>query len=176
VGVEEGSVAFRIIVDSREQEPWGFTCPAVTRKLDAGDYSVEGLEDQVAVERKSLADFVRTVIHERRRFARELEKLAGYRAACVVIEADLDKVLRRKHPEELRSVSAGAVLGAALWITLRYGVPVFWCGSRQAAKAFTEGYLRTFVRTNCKGKCHGDCASAGGHCRCLRRGKGDPPS
>ena len=137
---------FRIVIDTREKAEYTFRCATVRKKLDAGDYSVEGLEREVAVERKSLADFVHTVIHALPRFVAELEKLARMPAACIVVEANLDHVLRGRAAETLRSVAPAAVLGAALRITLRYRVPVFWCGSRQAACVFTEGFLRTFVR------------------------------
>ena len=138
---------FRIVIDTREQAPWGFDCPTVRRKLDAGDYSVDGLEAAVAVERKSLKDFVSTVIHDFPRFAAELERLSRYEAACIVVEADLDRVLRGLAADDLRGAAPASVMGAAAHISLHYGVPVFWCGSRQAARAFTDAYLRTFVCT-----------------------------
>jgi hypothetical protein len=77
-----------IVIDTREGEPYSFDprlAGAVRRALAAGDYSLAGLEDQVAVERKTLDDFVSTVIHRRRRFRQELRKLSRYRAACVVM-------------------------------------------------------------------------------------------
>ena len=136
---------FRIVIDSREKEPYGFTCGMVRKKLDAGDYSVEGHEHQVAVERKSLPDFVHTVIHDFPRFAAELQKLAAMQAPCIVVEANLDDVMRGLAADKLRSVAPRAVLGAALHIAIRHRVPIYWCGSRQTACAFTDGYLRTFV-------------------------------
>ena len=36
--------------------------------------------------------------------------------------------------------------GATLHIAIRHRVPIYWCGSRQTACAFTDGFLRTFVR------------------------------
>ncbi len=54
-------MTFRIVVDTREKEEYAFPCAVLHRKLDAGDYSVQGHEDRVAVERKSLADFVHTL-------------------------------------------------------------------------------------------------------------------
>jgi ERCC4-type nuclease len=138
---------FQIVIDTREQEAYSFNCPVVRAKLDAGDYSVAGFEHRVAVERKSLSDFVHTVIHDATRFAAELEKLAGMDAASIVVEANLDEVLRGRHDDVLRSVAPQAVLGAALHIALHWGVPVYWCGSRQAACTFTDAYLRMFVRT-----------------------------
>ena len=131
----------RIVIDTREQEPFSFDprlASVERRTLPAGDYSLAGMEGSVAVERKSLDDFVATVIHSRARFRTELLKLADYRAACVVVEAGvLDVLLGRyrggAHPN--------AVLGSALSIILDYRVPVYFCSSRQAACQFTQAYL-----------------------------------
>jgi len=60
-----------VVVDTREQEPYTFEsgCTEVVRRaLPAGDYSIEGHEDSVAVERKTLEDFVSTVIRSRKRY------------------------------------------------------------------------------------------------------------
>ena len=96
------------------------------------------MESVVAVERKSLDDFVSTVIHSRARFRAELRKLAGYRAACVVVEAGLLDVLQGATgvaPIRTR------VLGNALSIMLDYRIPVFFCSNRQAACQFVQAYL-----------------------------------
>ncbi len=137
---------FRIVIDTREQEPYGFACGVVRRALPAGDYSADGYEDVVAVERKSLPDFSRTTIHEFARFAAELDQLAHLPHACVVVEGDLDHVLRGQAGAALRGVSPESLLGAAVHIQVRFGVPVIWCGSRQAACAFTDAFLRMAVR------------------------------
>ena len=139
-------MAFRIVVDTREQEPYPFPCATIHKPLEAGDYSVDGYEHRLAVERKSLKDFYKTVIHDRARFGRELEKLKIFAAACVVVEADLRAMLSGHYAHSLRSVAPSALLGASLEITLRHRVPVFWCGSRAAAREFTEHYLRMFIR------------------------------
>jgi ERCC4-type nuclease len=139
-------MTFRIVVDTREKEPFSFSCPVLPCKLEAGDYSVEGFESRLAVERKSLIDFSHTVIHDFTRFAAELKKLSGMDAACIVVEADLDAVLRGRHAETLRGVDPQSLLGATVHIGMQHGVPVHWCGSRQAARAYTEAFLRGFVR------------------------------
>ncbi len=85
-----------VVVDTREQEPYGFdseSIASIRKALPAGDYSIEGFETRVAVERKSMADFVSTVIRGRKRFHKELEKLRHYDAACVVVEANYRDVL-----------------------------------------------------------------------------------
>jgi ERCC4-type nuclease len=130
-----------IVIDTREQEPYSFDSrlvAAVRRALPAGDYSIEGLEERVAVERKSLDDFVSTVIHARPRFREELRKFARYRAACVVVEAGVADVLLQRYRGEAHP---NAVIGSALSIILDFGVPVFFCGNRQAACQFVQGYL-----------------------------------
>jgi ERCC4-type nuclease len=130
-----------IIIDTREQEPYSFDsrqAAAVRRALPAGDYSVEGLEERVAVERKTLDDFVSTVIHNRARFRKELRKLAGYPAACVVVEAGVLDVLVHRYRGDAHP---NAVLGNALSVILDYRVPVFFCGNRPAACQFVQAYL-----------------------------------
>jgi DNA excision repair protein ERCC-4 len=130
-----------IIVDTREQEEYSFDsrlAATMRRALPAGDYSVAGLENIVAVERKSLDDFVSTVIHNRERFRTELRKLASYRAACVVVEAAVLDVLLHRYRGDAHP---NAVLGSALAIILDFRIPVFFCSNRQAACQFVQAYL-----------------------------------
>ena len=130
-----------IITDTREQAPYSFDprlAATLRRALPAGDYSVEGLEERVAVERKSLDDFVSTVIHGRERFRNELRKLADYRAACVVVEAGVLDVLLHRYRGDAHP---NAVLGSALSIILDFRIPVFFCSNRQAACQFVQAYL-----------------------------------
>lgn len=123
-----------------EQLPYSFSdrVVAVRFPLAAGDYSVEGLEQVLAVERKGLDDFVSSVIRDRPRFRRELEKLRDYRAACVVVEAGLANVFAHRYHS---GAHPNAVVGAAISIIVDYGVPVFFCSDRQACCRFTEGFL-----------------------------------
>jgi ERCC4-type nuclease len=130
-----------IIIDTREQEEYSFDSRLVAtirRALPAGDYSVAGLENTIAVERKSLDDFVSTVIHSRERFRKELRKLAGYQAACVVVEAGVVDVLLHRYRSDAHP---NAVLGSALSIILDFRIPVFFCSSRQAACQYVQAYL-----------------------------------
>jgi len=129
------------IVDTREQEPYGFDPRLVVaerRALPAGDYSVAGMEGVVAVERKTVDDFVSTVIHGRGRFRRELLKLAQYQAACIVVEAGLADVLRGRYRG---GAHPNSVLGSALSLMLDFRIPVFFCDNRQAACHFVQAYL-----------------------------------
>ena len=130
-----------VVIDTREQEPYSFSPELVTpirRALPAGDYSVAGLEQTLAVERKSIEDFVGTVTRARDRFYREMRRLGGYQRACVVVESDLKDVLAGRY----RGAShPNSILGSALAITVDFGIPVFFCSNRQVACLFVERYL-----------------------------------
>jgi DNA excision repair protein ERCC-4 len=135
-----------IVVDTREQEPYVFDPERVTiirRKLPAGDYSLDGHETMVAAERKSLDDYVASVVRDRDRFARELRILSGYEVACVVVEATLEDVLAHRYRSDAHP---NAVLGATLSIIVGRSVPVFFCGDRQIARRFVEGLLCRYAK------------------------------
>ena len=129
--------AVAIIIDTREQQGYSFG-QVVHRALAAGDYSVEGFESQIAVERKTLEDFVHSVIRDRERFKRELAKLTDYPHACIVVEAGLPDVLLARYPS---GAHPNSVFGAAVSICVDHGVPVFFCSDRQTARCFTEEFL-----------------------------------
>jgi ERCC4-type nuclease len=135
-----------VVIDTREQEPYGFDPSRVVpvrRALPAGDYSLAGRETAVAVERKSLADFVATAVHERERFARELRALATYDFACVVVEGSLEDVLAHRYRS---GAHPNAVFGATVSIVVDHEVPVFFCGDRQIARRFVEELLLRYHR------------------------------
>ena len=86
---------FIIVVDSREQLPYRWPDNlTVVKGLSAGDYSVLGMENRVAVERKSLIDAYGTFGSNRERFEAELERLSKFDYAAVVIEASMFDALK----------------------------------------------------------------------------------
>ena len=133
----------RIVIDTREQEGYSFSCLSVRRKLDAGDYSIEGFETKVAVERKSLDDFVNTVIRGHARFYEELRSLQNYEYACIVIEGTLRDILEGQYRS---GAHPNALLTSVISININFKIPVFFCGDRQAACRFVEEYLKHIYR------------------------------
>ena len=58
---------FTIIVDTREQQPWEFGLHTTSRKkLDTGEYSIEGLEQLLTIERKKSVSEIANNITESR--------------------------------------------------------------------------------------------------------------
>mgnify|MGYP000847420858 CR=1 FL=1 len=139
---------FKIVVDSREQAPWAFRCETVRKALPAGDCSVEGLETKIAVERKSLTDFVHTVIHDRERFGRELLLLSTYDAACVVVEADLDLVRECAQMQRLPVVNfaaGGVATPADAALMMQLGADGVFVGSGIFKSESPEAMARAIV-------------------------------
>lgn len=131
-----------IVVDTREQQPYAFD-GAVVKTLTSGDYSIVGLEDQVAVERKSKADAYSSLGQGRARFRREFERLALLDYAAVVIEDTLAGFLRRPPFTQMNPRSALASLIA--W-SVRYRVPVYFAGDRAHGRALTQKLLQMYWR------------------------------
>jgi DNA excision repair protein ERCC-4 len=130
-----------IVIDSREQNPYAFP-GAVTKALSAGDYSVLGHEDRVAIERKSKADAYRSVGHARERFKREIERLAVYKYAAVVIESSLPAFLI---PPPFGELHPHAAIGTLLSWSVKYRLPIFFAGDREHAEALTRKLLEKFA-------------------------------
>lgn len=91
---------FRILVDTREQTPLPFSpsVPTSRATLYPGDYSIDGLTHIFAVERKSLADLIGSLIghkpladgtrrYNRDRLVEELLAMRAHRFRCVAVTA-----------------------------------------------------------------------------------------
>ena len=145
------------IVDTREQRPYDFACitppPAVeVATLGAGDYSLKGFEDQVAIERKSLSDAFGTFGAGRKRFERELERLAKLKYAAVIIESDWDTIVLRP-PARSQLPPKTMVSSIAAW-SQRYQVHFWTCPNRAFAEKYTFRLLERFWKDREKEK-HG---------------------
>jgi DNA excision repair protein ERCC-4 len=139
-----------IVVDTREQLPWRFDTRLVRELLGRpiatvrgtlaeGDYAVQGMEGVVAIERKSLPDFVMSVTTERPRFWAELERLQPYRVRAVVIEASVVDVEVQAYRSQARPQS---IIASALAISADFGIPVVWSGCRESAEYHAAWLLR----------------------------------
>jgi DNA excision repair protein ERCC-4 len=130
-----------VLIDTREQRPWEFDAELFATEratLATGDYTIAGLEEQLCLERKSLGDFVQTVISDWIRFRKELYRLAAFDVAAVVVEADLPDVLNGLYES---TAAPASVLGRANGIFLDHGIPVLFWGSRPSCTAMAERFL-----------------------------------
>ena len=137
----------KIVVDSREQLKFPFSeyqVEVVEGTLTAGDYSLVGLESLVAVERKSLPDLVACLGRERPRFERELERLRGFEAAAVVVEAPMSALALGEYRSALNPKAAYESVVAFM---CRYRLTFYFAQDRRGAEHFTVSFLRHYWRT-----------------------------
>lgn len=110
------------LCDTREQAPLDLSPLRVERAtLTTGDYSLRGLESIVAIERKSLPDFLACCGRERERFQREVDRLLAFPCRALVIETNW-LVLERgdfAHSQITSAQAMGSILG---WMA--QGLPV----------------------------------------------------
>lgn len=84
---------FTIIIDTREQQPWDFSQYATAvQKLDSGDYSIEGMEEIVSIERKkSVNEFANNITEKR--FKDWVERLSKVEFPFILLEFNLQDIL-----------------------------------------------------------------------------------
>ncbi len=131
-----------LLIDTREQRP--LSLPNSKRAtLPTGDYSVEGYVDRIAVERKSIEDIYGCFGQSRERFERELERLSRIEHRAVVIEANLSDVLQGTKYSQVHPHSA---IGSLISWSVRYHLPVWFCGDRRMAAGTVRKILYAAVK------------------------------
>lgn len=128
-----------VLVDTRESQP--FTLRAnhpnwiggerrVT--LKTGDYTVEGMEEFLALERKNLADLVACTVTYRKRFLASCERLAKFRWRAILIEAAFGDIKSGWEEFGIPSeVHPNAVCGTLDAIEAKLGIPVIYTSTHR---------------------------------------------
>ncbi len=136
----------KILVDSREQRPFTFAKYGVETEvvtLPAGDYSLPGFTDRVAIERKELNDLIACLMNENReRFERELHRARHYDLFAVVVESSLADVSRGRYRSEMKAHSAMQSLAT---FQVRYRTSFIWAGNREGAEYVTYSLLAKYL-------------------------------
>ena len=132
---------YKIVVDTREQKPYKFD-NSITGKLDVGDYSIEGLEDIVAIERKTLDDWVSSITKNRKQMEEKVKyarlKLFYY---AIVIESDMTKMWQKRRYSK---VPPAAYINTALKWSVKYNLPIFFSSNASQGKYITKTLLDGF--------------------------------
>ncbi|MCL6546375.1 MAG: hypothetical protein K6T61_14205 [Bryobacteraceae bacterium] len=161
-----------VLVDSREREPlplfenhpnWIGGERRVA--LKTGDYTVEGMESLLALERKSLADLVACTVTHRKRFLAACSRLARLRWKAILVEATFEDIKGGFEPFGIPTeVHPNAVCGTFDAIEAKFGIPIIYSSSIQdlateraaswLSKHFTywwlekQGYGRVLIDSN----------------------------
>lgn len=139
---------FTIVIDSREQTPLNFKIkdfeiPTLVKALPTADYSVKGLEQHIAVERKSLPDLVACVTRERERFEKELQRLQAYPTRLLVIESTWSEIEAGNYRSKTNPQS---VVGSLISWQERYSIPIMMCENHTRAGLMTARFLFSAVK------------------------------
>lgn len=129
-----------VLVDTREQQPFAL-CTSHPNwiggerraALKTGDYTVEGMESLLALERKNLADLVACIVTYRRRFLASCERLAKFRWKAILIEATFEDIKSGWSEFDIPSeVHPNAVCGTLDAIEAKHGIPIIYASTDRA--------------------------------------------
>ncbi|UJS16906.1 MAG: hypothetical protein L3J17_13460 [Candidatus Jettenia sp.] len=134
-----------ILQDTREQKPLTFPqAKVLVKMLKTGDYSLEGFEDKITIERKSLPDLLGSLGNDRDRFiAGKIQRMQAFEYAGVVIEASMQTIANGNWRSEIHPAS---VMGSLQALSSKYGIHIFFADNRELAAKTVEGLLFQFLR------------------------------
>ena len=139
-----------VITDTREQTELDFSkfrdVESVQKGLKTGDYSVEGYEDQICFERKSIPDLVGTLIGGHERFLREMDRMKSFDAKYILVERTPDRLYWYcdQHGWEYKF---NTIIQSLLAYAYHYGVRVRFCKDREDMADYIVRKSREFLKT-----------------------------
>lgn len=128
-----------VLIDSREQQPFTLLAHHPNwvggerrATLKTGDYTVQGMESLLALERKNLSDLVACIVTYRRRFLASCERLAKFRWKAVLIEASYEDIERNWDESGIPSeVHPNAVCGTLDAIEAKFAIPIIYTSTHR---------------------------------------------
>lgn len=136
-----------VIIDSAEHMGYTFGrftnwfAGTISKRLSVGDYTLLGMEDEIAVERKTLPDLVSSIIAKRSDFISKCERLSSFKKKCFVIEGTLGLL---KTPYEQSEAHPNAVLGSIIAAQERWGIPIYFLDNFLLAEEFVASMLSKY--------------------------------
>jgi len=148
---------FTIIVDTREQMAWEFGAHTTSReKLDTGDYTIQGLENLLTIERKQSVSEIANNITESR-FPAMLFAISEIPYRFMLFEFDLEDVynfpvgsdIPKRLWDKLR-ISNNYILKCISRFQIEYGIHVVFCGDSDNAEKMAVRIMRTIYEKHKK--------------------------
>ena len=144
---------YKIIIDTREQLPlWNKstkTQEVLRKKLDTGDYSMEGYENKFAIERKNCGDLFGTLGKGHKRFKKEIERALKLDYFAIIIEGSHTSILEKTFDNAFRSKMKGYVINSILFtIHLKYKIPIFYTNGRIETKHVIKDLMNAYYKIN----------------------------
>ena len=138
--------SFTVIKDTREQAGYFFTeyntCAGmIEQKLDTGDYTIQGLEDKVCVERKGCVEELAVNLGQKKYpFLDEIERMSSFPQKFIVLEFSLDDLI--KFPTDTRipalkiknlKITGKYLLKCLLEFEIYNDIHILFCGNKHNA-------------------------------------------
>lgn len=132
---------FTIIIDTREQHPWSFPYHAKAHhKLDTGDYSIEGMQNILCIERKNgIAELANNMTEKR--FKDVINRMSKYKHAYILIECNYDQMMNypigSDVPKKLWNkikISPAFIMKFITELSVNYNINVIFCGNASWAE------------------------------------------
>ena len=137
------------IVDTREQNPLSFRrfrgwfSKIERRALRHGDYSVAGMEDVCAVERKDLADLIQSFTTNRSVFINRLKRMSEMPHSLLVVTASLTEI---KSEYAYRAANPNRITQSLIAVLTGLRLPFICTETHQLGEEIVASYLyQTFL-------------------------------
>ena len=149
VKTKTATVPFTVKIDTREQLPYLFQhikpiVPTEFGTLQSGDYSIVGMENRIAIERKSVNDFYGSITRGRRHLEAEFQRMEQMNFSAIIVEGQLKSIFdpilygRKVTPQAIRATIAA-------W-SIKYKTRWFFVPSRAMGEQMTFELLEKFYR------------------------------
>lgn len=136
--------SFTVIVDTREKQPWDLSSSRVlgreVTKLDTGDYTVQGLEDKLCIDRKACVSELAQNITTKR-FIYELERIKKFPHAFLIAEFSAEDVFTFPDSADLPPrvkqrirVNGNFIMKCLCRLQIKYGFNIIFAGNRSNAE------------------------------------------
>jgi len=143
-----------IITDTRENCGYLFKgkeaeAKIVMKKLATGDYSLEGFENDIVIERKRINELFGNFAGDRERFMREVERMEKIPYKFLLIEGSFkDLAQMKKVPGK---VSIKLVVATLISLMIKHNVKVVFAGNPKLAEQLAYRILIKFFNYKIKG-------------------------
>jgi len=138
---------YTIVVDTREQKPLWTGDKIERKKLNAGDYSILGEEDNMAIERKSLSDLFSTLGMGHKRFKAELDRVKDYDYFAIVVDGNYSDVITKNYPKSYLTKMKGYMISSILFtIHMKYKIPIFFGNNRVISKRIIKELFNAYYK------------------------------
>lgn len=146
---------FIVIKDTREQEGYFFsafnTCAGmIEQKLDTGDYTIQGFEDKICIERKGCVEELAVNLGQKKQaFMNEIERMKVFPHKFLILEFSLEDLV--KFPDETRipiknkaslKITGKYMLKCLFEFQLYNDIHILFCGNKYNAFLAVSSILK----------------------------------